>query len=83
MTTEHFTQALDRAAAAVRRSFVGEEIFGNDDFGHLKRDIAAMAHDGGRLNKTTIVALVRKLLVVLRKYVTAGVVIEGAIVKSA
>ena len=34
--------------------------------------------NGGRLKKTTIV-----LLVALWKYVTAGVVIEGAIVKSA
>jgi transposase len=34
--------------------------------------------NGGRLRKTTIVALARKLLVVLWKYVTAGVVIEGA-----
>ena len=65
------------------RSFVGEEIFGNDDFGLLKHDIAAMARDGGRLKKTAIVALARKLLVALWKYVTAGVVIEGAIVKSA
>ena len=39
--------------------------------------------NGGRLKKTTIVALARKLLVALWKYVTAGVVIEGAIVKSA
>src|ERR1700730_14234873 len=39
--------------------------------------------NGGRLKKTTIVALARKLLVVLWKYVTAGVVIDGAIVKSA
>ena len=39
--------------------------------------------NGGRLRKTTIVALARKLLVALWKYVTAGVVIEGAIVKSA
>jgi transposase len=37
----------------------------------------------GRLKKTTIVALARKLLVALWKYVTAGVVIEGAIVKTA
>lgn len=37
----------------------------------------------GRLRKTTIVALARKLLVALWKYVNAGVVIEGAIVKSA
>ena len=34
--------------------------------------------NGGRLKKTTIVALARKLLVALWKYVTAGVVIEGA-----
>ena len=39
--------------------------------------------NSGRLRKTTIVALARKLLVALWKYVTAGVVIEGAIVKSA
>ncbi len=39
--------------------------------------------NGGRLRKTTIVALARKLLVALWKYVTVGVVIEGAIVKSA
>jgi transposase len=39
--------------------------------------------NGGRLRKTTIVALARKLLVALWKYVTAGVVIEGAIVKRA
>jgi transposase len=38
--------------------------------------------NGGRLKKTTI-ALARKLLAALWKYVTAGVVIEGAIVKSA
>jgi transposase len=35
------------------------------------------------LRKTTIVALARKLLVALWEYVTAGVVIDGAIVKSA
>jgi transposase len=34
--------------------------------------------NGGRLKKTTIVALARKLLVALWKYVTAGVVIEGS-----
>ena len=39
--------------------------------------------NGGRLRKTTIVALARKLLVALWKYVTAGVVIEGAVFKSA
>ncbi|QND69292.1 IS110 family transposase (plasmid) [Mesorhizobium loti] len=39
--------------------------------------------NGGRLKKTTIVALARKLLVALWKYVNAGVVIEGAIVKTA
>jgi transposase len=39
--------------------------------------------NGGRLKKTTIVALARKLLVALWKYVTAGVVIEGAVMKAA
>jgi transposase len=39
--------------------------------------------NGGRMKKTTIVALARKLLVGLWKYVTAGVVIEGAVMKPA
>jgi transposase len=39
--------------------------------------------NGSRLRKTTIVALARKLLVALWKYVTSGVVIEGAVMKSA
>jgi transposase len=39
--------------------------------------------NGGRLKKTTIVALARKLLVALWKYITAGVVIEGAVMKDA
>ena len=38
--------------------------------------------NGGRLEKRTIVALARKLLVALWKYVTAGVVIEGAVMKT-
>jgi transposase len=38
--------------------------------------------NGGRLKKTTIAALARKLLVALWKYVTAGVVIEGAVMKA-
>jgi transposase len=37
--------------------------------------------NGGRLKKTTIVALARKLLVALWKYVSAGIVIEGAVMK--
>jgi transposase len=37
--------------------------------------------NGGRFRKSTIVALARKLLVALWKYVTAGVVIEGAVLK--
>ena len=44
---------------------------------------ARVQRNGGRLRKTTIVALARKLLVALWKYATAGVVIEGAIVKRA
>jgi transposase len=39
--------------------------------------------NGGRQRKSTIVALARKLLVALWKYVTAGVVIEGAVMKTA
>ena len=38
---------------------------------------------GGRMKKVAIVALARKLLVALWKYVTAGVVIEGAAMKTA
>jgi len=33
------------------------------------------------MRKTTIVALARKLLVALWRYTTAGVVIEGAVMK--
>jgi transposase len=39
--------------------------------------------NGGRMKKTLIVALARKLLVALWKYLTAGVPIEGAIRKAA
>src|SRR5215218_10118109 len=38
---------------------------------------------GGRLKKPMIVALARKLLIALWKYMTAGIVIEGAVVKTA
>ena len=38
---------------------------------------------GGRMRKTTIVALARKLLVALWKYISAGVLIEGAVMKAA
>jgi transposase len=38
---------------------------------------------GGRMRKTIIVALARKLLVALWRYTTAGVVIEGAVMKTA
>lgn len=40
-------------------------------------------HNGGRLKKPTIVALARKLLIAIWKYVNAGVVIEGAALKTA
>jgi transposase len=39
--------------------------------------------NGGRMKKSTIVALARKLLVALWKYATSGVVIDGAIMKTA
>ena len=38
---------------------------------------------GGRMRKTIIVALARKLLIALWRYTTAGVVIEGAVMKAA
>ena len=37
---------------------------------------------GGRKRKTTIVALARKLLVALWRYATAGVIIDGAVMKT-
>ena len=42
-----------------------------------------MERNGGRRRKTTIVALARKLLVALWKYVSAGFVIEGAMIRAA
>src|ERR1700728_1131237 len=42
-----------------------------------------MERNGSRRRKTTIVALARKLLVALWKYVSAGVVIEGAMIRPA
>jgi hypothetical protein len=38
---------------------------------------------GGRMRKTSIVTLARKLLIALWRYTTAGVVIEGAVMKAA
>lgn len=40
-------------------------------------------HNNGRFKKSTIVALARKLLVALWKYVTTGVVIQGVVMKTA
>jgi transposase len=36
---------------------------------------------GGRMRKTIIVALARKLLIALWRYTTAGIVIEGAMMR--
>jgi len=44
---------------------------------------ARIKRTGGRLGKTMIVALARRLLVALWKYATAGVLIEGAVLKPA
>ena len=44
---------------------------------------ARVERNKGRLKKPTIVALARKLLVALWKYVTSGVLIEGATMKTA
>lgn len=38
--------------------------------------------NGGRLKKATIIALARKLLIALWKYVSHGVILEGAIMKA-
>ena len=38
-----------------------------------------MIQNGGRQKKSAIVALARKLLVALWKYINAGVIIEGAV----
>jgi transposase len=43
---------------------------------------ARVEKNGGRLRKAAIIALARKLLVAFWKYVTAGVVIEGAATKA-
>jgi transposase len=48
-----------------------------------KRIADVFAGSGGRLKKSAIVALARKLLIALWKYVNSGVVIEGAIIKAA
>jgi transposase len=45
--------------------------------------MARVEANGGRGKKTAIVALLRKLLVALWKYVTFGEVIEGAVMKAA
>ena len=42
-----------------------------------------VSRNAGRMKKVIIVALARKLLVALWKYVTAGVVIEGAVFNAA
>ncbi|MBO9378862.1 IS110 family transposase [Sphingomonas histidinilytica] len=44
---------------------------------------ARLAQSGGRQKKSMIIALARKLLVALWKYVSAGVVIEGAVLTKA
>lgn len=43
---------------------------------------ARVQRNGGRMRKTTIIALARKLSVAFWKYVTSGVVIEGAVMQA-
>ena len=50
--------------------------------GRPNEHVAFSRRELRQLQKTTIVALARKLLVALWKYVTAGVVIEGAVMKT-
>ncbi|KSV61848.1 transposase [Sinorhizobium sp. Sb3] len=42
-----------------------------------------MKQNGGRLKKTLIVALARKLFVALWKYLNAGIVINGVVMTTA
>ncbi|WP_425515214.1 hypothetical protein [Mesorhizobium japonicum] len=51
--------------------------------GRLQIGIGGRLHRNTHLKKTTVVALARKLLLALWKYVTAGDVIEGALMKAA
>jgi transposase len=44
---------------------------------------ARVQENGGRMKKPTIVALARKLIVAFWKFISSGVVIEGAIIKTA
>ena len=59
--------------------------FGPQYFGDNQGSAGAWfeGYNNGSFKKSTIVAMARKLLVALWKYVTAGVVIEGAIMKNA
>ena len=56
-------------------------IIGGDIAGLFSKE--RIARNAGRLKTPMIVALARKLLVALWKYVKSGVVIEGAIMKTA
>jgi len=61
---------------------------GTQDYGHQPKSALALrfeerVRESGRLRKATIVALARKLLIALWKYVTLGVVVEGAVMKAA
>jgi transposase len=42
-----------------------------------------VSQNGGRVRESAIVALARKLIVALWKYVTSGVVIDGAVMAGA
>ena len=69
-------QHLALAAEAAAVLFLGSRCLD-----HRAHPRFAPLGNRGRLKKTTIVALARTLLVALWKYVTAGVVIEGAVMK--
>ncbi|TCU11813.1 hypothetical protein EV131_13619, partial [Rhizobium laguerreae] len=62
----------------------GSVLRGNQQTSALSRwFVDRVQSNGGRLKKAAIVALARKLLIALWKFVTAGVVIEGAVMKTA
>jgi RNA-directed DNA polymerase len=72
--------AVDGMTVARIRNRIGEQRFLEGLQAELRR--GAYWPSPSR-RKTTIVAMARKLLVALWKYVTAGVVIEGATMKAA
>ena len=72
---------------AAKKTPRADEIVSGPELGPVERTLGSMFRErakrnGGRGKKTAIVALARKLLVALWRYVAQGVVIEGAVLKA-